>query len=195
MTDSPLDALTSWHADWKGLRVAVLGLSVTGFSVADTLAELGAEVVVYSESADAEYERLLPVIGVRAWVGPLSTVPSDMEAFAPQVVIASPGFAPTHAVIAWAQDAGIAVWGDIELAWRVRDKVVRADGSPRRLGPHHGDQRQDHDDAADGDDAGRGRSPRRPGRQHRHARCSTRCATPPVSTCWSSSSRATSSGT
>ena len=78
---------------------------------------------------DAEYERLLPVIGVRAWVGPLSTVPSDLKTFAPQVVVASPGFAPTHAVIAWAQDAGIAVWGDIELAWRVRDKVVRADGS------------------------------------------------------------------
>ena len=34
-----LDELTSWHADWKGLRVAVLGLSMTGFSVADTLAE------------------------------------------------------------------------------------------------------------------------------------------------------------
>ena len=25
---------------------------------------------------------------------------------------------------------GIALWGDIELAWRVRDKVVRADGTP-----------------------------------------------------------------
>ena len=33
-------------------------------------------------------------------------------------------------MIAWAQESGIAVWGDIELAWRVRDKVVRADGSP-----------------------------------------------------------------
>ena len=25
-----LDTLTSWHADWSGLRVAVLGLGVTG---------------------------------------------------------------------------------------------------------------------------------------------------------------------
>ena len=32
-----LDSLTSWHADWSGLRVAVLGLSMTGFSAADTL--------------------------------------------------------------------------------------------------------------------------------------------------------------
>jgi UDP-N-acetylmuramoylalanine--D-glutamate ligase len=80
MSASQLDTLTSWHADWKGLRVAVLGLSVTGFSAADTLAELGADVVVYSESADPEYERLLPVLGVRSWVGPLSDVPSDLEA-------------------------------------------------------------------------------------------------------------------
>jgi len=130
MSASRLDSLTSWHADWKGLRVAVLGLSVTGFSVADTLAELGGDVVVYTESADAEYERLLPVIGVRSWVGPLSSVPDDLREFAPEVVIASPGFAPAHPAISWARDAGIAVWGDIELAWRVRDKVGRADGSP-----------------------------------------------------------------
>lgn len=130
MSAARLDSLTSWHADWKGLRVAVLGLSVTGFSVADTLAELGADVIVCSESADPEYARLLPVIGVRSWVGPLSRVPSDLADFAPEVVVASPGFSPQHPVIAWAQDAGIAVWGDIELAWRVRDKVVRPDGAP-----------------------------------------------------------------
>ena len=41
-----LETLTSWHADWRGLRVAVLGLGVTGFAVADTLAELGADVLV-----------------------------------------------------------------------------------------------------------------------------------------------------
>ncbi|MET0780984.1 MAG: UDP-N-acetylmuramoyl-L-alanine--D-glutamate ligase, partial [Microbacterium sp.] len=130
MSTARLDGLTSWHADWKGLRVAVLGLSVTGFSVVDTLAELGAQAVVFSESADPEYERLLPVIGVRSWIGPLSPVPQSLVDLAPEVIIASPGFSPEHPVISWAQDAGIAVWGDIELAWRVRDKVVRGDGSP-----------------------------------------------------------------
>ncbi len=125
-----LDELTSWHADWKGLRVAVLGLSMTGFSVADTLAELGAEVLVVTQDADAEYARLLPVIGATLWTGPLDTVPAELEAFAPEVVVASPGFAPHHPVIAWVRASGIALWGDIELAWRVRDKVVRADGTP-----------------------------------------------------------------
>ncbi|WP_353114101.1 UDP-N-acetylmuramoyl-L-alanine--D-glutamate ligase [Microbacterium sp.] len=125
-----LDALTSWHADWKGLRVAVLGLSVTGFSVADTLTELGAEVLVLSEAASEDHERLVPVIGAGLVLGPLDAVPPALEAFAPEVVIASPGFPPSHPVIRWTRDSGIALWGDVELAWRVRDKVVRADGTP-----------------------------------------------------------------
>ena len=125
-----LDTLTSWHADWTGLRVAVLGLSVTGFSVADTLAELGAEVLVVTEYASEEYRRLVPVIGARLWEGPLDAVPDDLVRFAPEVVVASPGFSPRHPLIAWAQERGLPLWGDVELAWRVRDKVVRADGSP-----------------------------------------------------------------
>ena len=125
-----LDALTSWRADWRGLRVAVLGLSMSGFSVADTLAELGADVLVVTEKADEEYARLLPVIGARLWAGALATVPTELVEFDPEVVIASPGFAPAHPVITWIRRSGIALWGDVELAWRVRDKVVRADGSP-----------------------------------------------------------------
>ncbi|MGP3535086.1 UDP-N-acetylmuramoyl-L-alanine--D-glutamate ligase [Microbacterium sp. RD1] len=130
MSASRLDALTSWHADWRGLRVAVLGLSVTGFSVADTLTELGADVLVVTESADEEYERLLPVIGARLWTGSLATVPAELEAFVPDVVIASPGFSPRHPIVEWTRASGIALWGDIELAWRVRDKVLRSDGTP-----------------------------------------------------------------
>ncbi|MCK2028172.1 UDP-N-acetylmuramoyl-L-alanine--D-glutamate ligase [Microbacterium galbinum] len=128
--DERLRTLTSWNADWKGLRVAVLGLSMTGFSIADTLTELGADVLVLSESADEEYERLVPVIGARLEIGSLATVPAALTDFDPEVVIASPGFAPAHPIIRWTQEAGIALWGDIELAWRVRDKVVRDDGAP-----------------------------------------------------------------
>ncbi|WP_405372658.1 MULTISPECIES: UDP-N-acetylmuramoyl-L-alanine--D-glutamate ligase [unclassified Microbacterium] len=127
---APIDSLTSWHSDWSGLRVAVLGLSMTGFSVADTLAELGAEVLVVTEETSDEYGRLLPVIGADLWQGPLDVVPPALVAFAPDVVIASPGFAPHHPVVSWARERGVAVWGDIELAWRVRDKVPRADGTP-----------------------------------------------------------------
>jgi UDP-N-acetylmuramoylalanine--D-glutamate ligase len=130
MTRARLDTLTSWHADWSGLRVAVLGLSVTGFSVADTLTELGATVLVLTERAEEEYARLVPVIGATLEITALDVPPASLVDFAPDVVIASPGFSPQHPLIRWTQEQGIALWGDIELAWRVRDKVVRPDGSP-----------------------------------------------------------------
>lgn len=124
---SRLDELTSWHADWRGLRVAVLGLGVTGFAVADTLAELGAEVAVYARDRDDDRARILDVIGVRLEVHPLDEVPAALSGDAPDLIVVSPGFRPDHPVLRWASDAGVAVWGDIELAWRVRDKVKAAE--------------------------------------------------------------------
>jgi UDP-N-acetylmuramoylalanine--D-glutamate ligase len=126
-----LDALTSWNADWSGLRVAVLGLGVTGFAAADTLAELGAEVLVVADTADEQRLRLLEVIGARFAASDGSqTAEQALESFAPELVIASPGYHPDHVLLVWAQQHGIPVWGDVELAWRLRDKVPRPDGTP-----------------------------------------------------------------
>lgn len=119
-----LSNLTSWHSDWRGLKVAVLGLGVTGFSVTDTLAELGAEVLAVAEKADAEHLDILDVLGVRHLTG-ISTdeVPGELIDFEPQVLVTSPGVRPDSAIIQWAGQSGIAVWVDIDLAWRVRDKL------------------------------------------------------------------------
>jgi UDP-N-acetylmuramoylalanine--D-glutamate ligase len=122
-----LDALTSWNAGWRGLRVAVLGLGVTGFAVADTLTELGADVLVLAPEVDDDRARILEVIGARLARHPLDSVPDELVAFAPELVVASPGFHPDHPVLEWASTNDVAVWGDIELAWRVRDKVNAAD--------------------------------------------------------------------
>lgn len=124
---SRLDALTSWNADWTGLRVAVLGLGVTGFAVADTLTELGGDVLVIAPEVDDDRARILDVIGARVLRHPLDAVPDELMGFAPEVVVVSPGFHPDHPVLEWAAGTGVAVWGDIELAWRVRDKVNAAE--------------------------------------------------------------------
>ncbi|MDR6970902.1 UDP-N-acetylmuramoyl-L-alanine--D-glutamate ligase [Leifsonia shinshuensis] len=125
-----LTGLTSWYSDWTGLRVAVYGLGVTGFSVADTLAELGAEVLVVASSADEEPRMLLEVIGAElVEQADLSAPPARLAEFDPELVIASPGFHWDHPLLLWAQQRGTAVWGDIELAWRLRDKVARPDGA------------------------------------------------------------------
>jgi UDP-N-acetylmuramoylalanine--D-glutamate ligase len=119
-----VEALTSWHADWRGLKVAVFGLGVTGFSVADTLVELGAEVTVFASGSDPQRAELLEVIGARLITRDLgSGGTDDIEDFAPELVVTSPGFPPAHPLIRWASSAGIPVWGDVELAWRLRDKV------------------------------------------------------------------------
>ena len=120
-----LDGLDSWWSEgWKGLDVAVLGLGATGFSVADTLVELGSSVTVYSSDAPADSVELLDVIGARFVQTPLDAVPTSLAEQAPDLVVVSPGLPPHNPTVQWAV-ANSAVWGDIELAWRVRDKVVR----------------------------------------------------------------------
>ena len=116
--------LTSWHSDWSGLRVLVLGSGVSGFAAADTLAELGCAVLVTTDRVDDGTAEILHVIGVKLVVEDLSVaLPAEITQFDPELVIVSPGFAPTHPAVQWAAQDGRTVWGDIELAWRLRDKI------------------------------------------------------------------------
>lgn len=119
-TGADVARLTSWHDDWSGLRVAVLGSGLTGFAVADTLAELGADCRVFADSAESQIAELLRVIGVPL----VSTMTVDaLQVFEPDLVVVSPGFRPTHPLVGWAAESGVPLWGDIELAWRLRDKT------------------------------------------------------------------------
>ena len=118
-----ISALTSWHSDWSGLRVVVFGLGVTGFSVVDTLVELGAEVLVVAEKAEPELLDIVGVLGVRAITGDEARNPdAAMQEFDPELVVTSPGLRPDSNLICWARQKGLEIWVDIDLAWRVRDK-------------------------------------------------------------------------
>jgi UDP-N-acetylmuramoylalanine--D-glutamate ligase len=121
MTAARLDGLRSWHADWSGLRVAVLGAGVSGFAAADTLAELGASVLVIADTVTDERAAMLEVIGARRGTD------ADLAPFDPELVVVSPGFRHDDPMLVWAATEDVAVWGDVELAWRVRDKVAPAE--------------------------------------------------------------------
>lgn len=124
MTD--FDQLNSWHSNWRGLKVVVFGLGVSGFSVADTLAELGCDVLVVAEKAEEELLDILDVIGVQHITGQAATgVPKAVIDFAPDLLVTSPGIRPQNELITWATQKKIEIWVDIELAWRVRDKNPR----------------------------------------------------------------------
>lgn len=121
-----LSHLTSWHSDWKGLKALVFGLGVSGFSAADTLAELGAKTLVVAEKAEADLLDILDVIGVPYLTGESAKgVPSEVIDFAPDVIIVSPGIRPQNELLVWAAGNGVAIWVDIDLAWRLRDKTAR----------------------------------------------------------------------
>lgn len=123
-----VDNLTSWNADWSPVRAFVVGLGVTGFAVADTLWELGARVHVSYERGSEDHQTMLNALGVEHSVAtdPDATV-NDAAIFDPNLIIVSPGMSPRHPIVRWAESRGIPLWSDIELAWRVRDKVRAAE--------------------------------------------------------------------
>ena len=141
-----LGGLTCADADWAGLRVVVAGIGVSGFAAADALVERGAQVVVL-DAADGPPQReramILETLGAQVRLGPeaLTALP-PVGGVAPDVVVTSPGWRPDHPVLAGAATAGVPVWSEVELAWRMR----AADG---RGAVAHGDRHQRQDDDHD----------------------------------------------
>jgi UDP-N-acetylmuramoylalanine--D-glutamate ligase len=115
-----LDALTDRDADWAGLSVVVTGLAVSGFAAADALLQRGARVVVV-DARDGEREReraqVLEIMGGDVRLGDQATGSLPDR---PDLVVTSPGWRPEQPVLAAARDAGVPVWGEVELAWRMR---------------------------------------------------------------------------
>ncbi|MET1063183.1 MAG: UDP-N-acetylmuramoyl-L-alanine--D-glutamate ligase [Aeromicrobium sp.] len=108
------------ESSWEGVRAAVGGLGVSGFAAADTLQHLGADVVVLEDGdndALREKATLLEMLGAEVRLGPGSTAafPDGIDLF-----VTSPGWAPTTPLLAEAAARGIPVWGEVELAWRLR---------------------------------------------------------------------------
>ena len=108
-------------SDWSAIRVVVAGFGVSGYAAADNLTFLGARVTALDESeAGDRRERadLLESLGATVRLGPGSTaaLPDDVD-----LVVTSPGWSPRAPLLAQAVGRGVPVWGEVELAWRLRD--------------------------------------------------------------------------
>jgi len=121
MSDSALDLLDR-HRPWTGVHAVVVGIGATGFAAADNLLHVGASVTVLAESAtDTQSEKgtLLEILGatVRIGAGESDRLPGSVD-----LVVTSPGVPPTAAPLVEATERGVPVWGEVELAWLLRDK-------------------------------------------------------------------------
>ncbi len=82
--------------DWSSLRVVVCGAGISGTAAAAFLAGQGARVDV----VEAFPDQPAPDVG------------------RPDLVVASPGWSPSHPLLKAMLTAGVPIWSEMELAWR-----------------------------------------------------------------------------
>jgi UDP-N-acetylmuramoylalanine--D-glutamate ligase len=110
--------------NWPGLRVVVAGIGVSGFAAADALLERGAQVVVIDARAEQpQRERgiVLDTLGADIRLGPDAVEQLPTVAGEPaELLVISPGWDDAQPVVQAALAAGLPIWGEAELAWRLR---------------------------------------------------------------------------
>ena len=121
MTSPDWLAVADRTSDWSALSVLVAGIGVSGFAAADALLGLGAMVTIVDErdgAAENDRARVLEILGGKVRLGPgaADRLPTDAR-----LVVTSPGWRPTAPLLLVAGRAGIPIWGEVELAWRLRD--------------------------------------------------------------------------
>ncbi|MFC7868275.1 UDP-N-acetylmuramoyl-L-alanine--D-glutamate ligase [Streptomyces murinus] len=104
--------------DFQGKHVTVAGLGVSGIPAAKALHARGALVTVVNDGDDVrsrEQAAGLEALGITVRLGDGATLPEGTE-----LIVTTPGWQPGKPLFQAAADAGVPVWGDVELAWRLR---------------------------------------------------------------------------
>ncbi|MFF7329229.1 UDP-N-acetylmuramoyl-L-alanine--D-glutamate ligase [Streptomyces sp. NPDC090306] len=111
--------VTDWQgSDLAGKHVTVAGLGVSGVPAAKVLHGLGARVTVVNDGDDERTRAQaaeLTSLGVTVRLGDGATLPDGTD-----LVVTAPGWRPDKPLFTAAAAAGVPVWGDVELAWRLR---------------------------------------------------------------------------
>ncbi|MGW2034069.1 UDP-N-acetylmuramoyl-L-alanine--D-glutamate ligase [Streptomyces argyrophylli] len=111
-------SVPSGPSDFQGKHVTVAGLGVSGVPAAKALHARGAIVTVVNDGDDArarEQAAELEALGVTVRLGDGETLPEGTE-----LIVTAPGWKPDKPLFLAAGKAGVPVWGDVELAWRLR---------------------------------------------------------------------------
>jgi UDP-N-acetylmuramoylalanine--D-glutamate ligase len=122
--DHVAEVIPSWlpaaahDAPWHELTVCVAGVGVSGAACARVLRAFGADVIAVDAGvSDREQQAAvaLRLLGVDVRLGDGDTLPTRA-----QLVVTSPGWRRESPLFAAATAAGVPVWGEPELAWRLR---------------------------------------------------------------------------
>nr|WP_274709436.1 UDP-N-acetylmuramoyl-L-alanine--D-glutamate ligase [Streptomyces tubbatahanensis] len=118
MTSTSTADTTALSRELSGKHVVVAGLGVSGMPAAKVAHRLGARVTAVN-GGDGEGPRRqaaeLEALGIAVRLGDDRTLPEGTD-----LVVTTPGFKPTSPLFEAAAEAGVPVWGDVELAWRLR---------------------------------------------------------------------------
>ncbi|TVL91006.1 UDP-N-acetylmuramoyl-L-alanine--D-glutamate ligase [Streptomyces sp. SAJ15] len=127
--------------DFTGKHVTVAGLGVSGIPAARVLHDLGADVTVVNDGDDERARAQAAELevwaarrrsgaegadgsdraGLTVRLGDGDTLPEGTD-----LVVTTPGWRPDKPLFQAAAAAGVEIWGDVELAWRLRG----ADAAP-----------------------------------------------------------------
>ncbi len=111
------------HPLAPGARVLITGAGITGRSVSAVLEPTGVRLTICDDDPLALQRLITPATVV-------TTADAQAHIGDYALVVTSPGFAPATPVLAAAAAAGVPIWGDVELAWRL-DRAAWF-GPPRR---------------------------------------------------------------
>ena len=106
------------QSDWTKINACVVGLGVAGFAAADALIEVGATVTVIDNGngeMQKEHGTVLEILGAQIYLDYKREIPANTN-----LLVVSPGVRPSAAIINEAQKKNIEIWGEFELAWRLR---------------------------------------------------------------------------
>jgi UDP-N-acetylmuramoylalanine--D-glutamate ligase len=117
---SPLPDAPARELPWQSLHVVVAGLGVSGRPVAAALHGLGAQVRAVDAGTGEPQQEAAEALrhgGVAVALGDdaVRDLPPGTD-----LVVTSPGWRPDQPLLAAAARAGVPVWGEVELAWRLR---------------------------------------------------------------------------
>ena len=110
--------------EWAGRPVCVAGLGISGVAAAEALLRVGARVTVVDERAGHAEQTKAEALRVLGADVRLGTEQVGAPPPGTSLVVTSPGWRPTQPLLRAALGAGIAVWGEPELAWRLAPRPV-----------------------------------------------------------------------